>query len=637
MCGIAGQARADQGGVEEALLHRMCAALEHRGPDSRGVYVEAGVGLGIQRLRVIDLNTGDQPLFSEDGTVVVVLNGEIYNFRELRSELVRSGHRFATKGDTESIVHAYEEHGLGFVERLQGMFALALWDRRRRRLVLARDRPGKKPLFYCERDGVLSFASELPALLQDANVEHDLDYRALDAYLAYRYVPAPLSAFRAVRKLPPGSTLVFEDGCVTIEKYWQLDFSRKRPDEPRAQTLEALRDQLARAVRKRMISDVPLGAFLSGGVDSAAVVALMAQQSSVPVKTFSIGFRNSELDELPLARQVAERFGTDHHELVVEPSAIESLPTIVGHHGEPFADATSIPSLYLAEMARRHVTVALNGDGGDELFAGYTRYVANAVAGNVDRLPPRLRGAISVAAMALPPSGRVNSLRSRLRRLGETLPMNPLSRYTHYMTALQGLRRERLYTDDFRALVEPSVVPEILGEPWRASSANCLVDRMLDVDTQSYLPDDLLAKVDIATMAHSLEARSPFLDHEVMEFAASLPQALKLHYGAKKVGLREAMRGYVPDAILDAPKRGFQPPLADWLRGELRELAGDALLDGTARGRGFFRTEEVQRLLREHGARTHDHSQGIWTLLVFELWHRQVVDARSASPSPIAV
>ena len=628
MCGIAGRVRADGGNIEEGLLLRMCEALEHRGPDARGVHIGPGIGLGIQRLRVIDLETGDQPVYNEDGSVVVVLNGEIYNFRELRSELERAGHRFRTSGDTEAIVHAYEQYGLQFVRRLHGMFALAVWDRPRRRLVLARDRPGKKPLFYTQRDGALAFASELPALLIDPDVRRELDPRALDAYFAYRYVPSPLCAFREVRKLPPASMLVFEDGNAEIERYWRLDFARKRDSESREDTLAALREQLARSVRRRMISDVPLGAFLSGGIDSATVVAQMALHSSSPVKTFSIGFPGSELDELPLARLVAAHFATDHHELVVEPSAIEALPTIIGHHGEPFADATSIPTLYLAEMARRHVTVALNGDGGDELFAGYPRYVANALASRVAGLPLWSRRAASVAVSRLRPSGSVSSVRNRLRRLGETLPLSALERYTRYMTDLQGLRRERLYTPEFRELVEPSAVPAVLGAPWEAATATCLVERMLEVDILTYLPDDLLAKVDIATMAHSLEGRSPLLDHELMEFAASLPPELKLHRGVKKVALREAMRGCVPDAILDAPKRGFQPPLADWLRGDLRELASDLLLDDTARARGFLRVEEVERLLREHAAATHDHAQGIWTLLVFELWHRRFVDVR---------
>jgi asparagine synthase (glutamine-hydrolysing) len=626
MCGIAGQARADASAVDGALVFRMCAAQEHRGPDSRGVHMEPGVALGIQRLRIIDLATGDQPILSEDGNVVVVLNGEIYNFRELRRELEVAGHVFRTQGDTETIVHLYERDGVDFVRHLHGMFAIAVWDRTRRQLVLARDRAGKKPLFYAQRKGVLSFASELPALLEDPEVDRELDFRALDAYLAYRYVPAPLCAFRAVRKLPPACTLVFRDGRSAISRYWSLDFGRKQRFAGHEEMLETLREQLRRAVRRRMISDVPIGAFLSGGIDSATVVALMAQASADPVKTFSIGFR-TELDELPLARLVAERYGTDHHELVVEPKAIEIIPKIVEHHGEPFADPTSVPTFYLAALAREHVTVALNGDGGDELFAGYTRYVANLAAARLDALPPALRGAAARVALTLPSSGRINSTRSRIRRLGETLPLTQLDRYVRYMTDLLGFARERLYTDEFRSAVGRSIVPDVIGDIWRASAATNIVDHMLEADTANYLPDDLLAKVDIATMASSLEGRSPLLDHELMEFAASLPSDLKLRRSHKKVALREAMRGIVPDAVLDAPKRGFQPPLAVWLRGELRELTTDVLLDPVARGRGYFRAAEIERLVRDHVAGREDHSQGIWTLLMFEMWHRRFVDS----------
>jgi len=590
--------------------------------------------LGIQRLRIIDLATGDQPIFSEDGSIAVVLNGEIYNFQELRRDLEAEGHCFRTQTDTETIVHLYERDGLDFVGRLHGMFGVAIWDRTRRQLVLARDRVGKKPLFYAERDGVLSFASELRALLQDEGIDRALDDQALDAYLAYRYVPSPMCAFRGVRKLPPASVLVFREGRVSLKRYWMLDFGRKTSFPRREEMVEMLQEQLSGAVRRRMVSDVPIGAFLSGGIDSATVVAYMAEASSRRVKTFSIGFHSDELDELPLARLVAKRFGTDHHEFIVEPKAIDVIPKIIDHHGEPFADATSVPTFYLAQMAREHVTVALNGDGGDELFAGYTRYVVNALASRLDRVPVDARRAGGRLALRLPSSGKVNSALSRIRRVGETLALSPSDRYTLYMTDLQGVHRERLYTDDFRSRIGVSRVPDVIGDVWRTSSASNVVDHMLEADTATYLPDDLLAKVDIATMAWSLEGRSPLLDHELMEFAASLPHEMKLRRSQKKVALREAMRGRVPDEILDAPKRGFQPPLADWLRGDLRELARDALLDPVARERGYFRPTEVGRLVNDHVAGTADNSQGIWTLLMFELWHRRFVDA---SPTTVGL
>jgi asparagine synthase (glutamine-hydrolysing) len=630
VCGIAGQVRADGARPALELLERMCGAMEHRGPDARGIHRDAGVGLAIQRLRVIDLVSGDQPIYSEDRSVVVVLNGEIYNHVELRERLQARGHRFATHGDTEVIAHLYEEHGPDFVRFLIGMFGVAIWDARRRQLVLVRDRLGKKPLLYAERGGVLSFASEMQALLQDESIPRTPDYRALDRYLALRYVPSPHSAFEAVRKLPPASRLVFRDGRAHVDAYWRLEYRRKRPARDEREVSEELRARLATAVRRRLVADVPLGAFLSGGVDSAAVVAAMAEASPGPVKTFSIGFESERLDERPLARLVAERFATDHHELTVAPSAIETLPRIVRHHGEPFADATSIPTFYLAELTRRHVTVALNGDGGDEIFGGYTRYVANLASARLSALPLPLRRLLARAGDAIPANGRIDSWPSRLRRLAETLPLDPSRRYFAYMSHLNGLRREELYTDAFRERVRASDAQETIVEAWEAAAADEALDRMLDTDVRTYLPDDLLAKVDIASMASSLEARSPLLDHELVEFAASLPVAQKIRGREKKRAFRRALRGWVPDEILDAPKRGFQPPLAEWLRGELHGLARELLLDPVARERGHFRTDRVAALLDRHAAGAEDHAQGIWTLMVYELWHRELVDRSGA-------
>jgi asparagine synthase (glutamine-hydrolysing) len=626
VCGIVGQARQDGARPDRDVIERMCAAVEHRGPDSRGIHVEPGAGLGIQRLRIIDLATGDQPIFNEDGTVVVVLNGEIYNFPELREELRGRGHRFSTRSDTEVVVHLYEELGQACLERLHGMFGLAIWDRRRRRLVLARDRLGKKPLFYALRQGALSFASELGALLQDRTIPRELGFDELDAYLAFRYVPSPLTAFRAVRKLPPAHVLTFEDGSARIERYWRLDFSAKRDFGSVEDAVDELRAHLRRAVRRRMISDVPLGAFLSGGIDSSAIVAAMAEASPKPVKTFSIGFRSPELDERRLARLVADRFATEHHELVVEPSAVDVLPRIVRHHGEPFADATSVPTFYLSEMAREHVTVALNGDGGDEGFAGYSRYVAELLGARLERMPGFIRRAVAALTSRMPPSGSVDSWPNRARRLGGTLPLDAAGRHLAYMTDLQGLRRDRLYSEQFRAALGCSRVEARFRELWAAASSDNVLDRMLEVDTLSYLPDDLLAKADIATMACSLEGRSPLLDHELMQFAASLPPELKVDGREKKVALRRAMRGWLPDEILEAPKRGFQPPLADWLRGELREHAREVLLDPRSLERGYFRPEALAALLDEHASAVADHAQGIWTLLLLELWHREFID-----------
>lgn len=638
MCGIAGIARASGAPVEGEILERMCAAQAHRGPDARGLHLDDGIGLGIQRLRVIDLVTGDQPVHNEDRTVTVVLNGEIYNFRELRRRLRENGHQLATEGDTEVIVHLYEELGPACVRELHGMFAFALWDSRRRRLLLARDRVGKKPLFYCERAGTLSFASELRALMQDPEIPREIDHRALDAYLAYGYVPAPMSAFAAVRKLMPASTLTYRDGVAQTERYWRLDYSRKRARQPAEEVGEEIRSSIRRAVERRMVADVPMGAFLSGGIDSSAVVAAMAESSSEPVKTFSIGFEDERFNELPQARLVAQRFSTDHHELIVRPDAVEILPTVVRHYGEPFANHSAMPAFYLARFAREHVTVALNGDGGDESFAGYERYTTNLALARLDRLPLLLRRAAAAGARRAPLGGDPRRLRSRLGRFALASELDRESRYVAARSLFTAAERTRLYTPEYRAMLGPSRADESLLGPWRSSTASDLLDQLLDVDVNSYLPDELLVKIDIATMAHSLEGRSPLLDHELMELAASLPAGLKAAGTDRKRILRSALRGWIPDEILDGPKRGFRLPVAGWLRGELRDYAREVLLDPGSTSRGWCDEREVRRLLDEHAGGAHDHGHGIWTLLMLELWYRDVVQApRPETLTPVAV
>jgi len=633
MCGIAGIARAARAPVERDVLERMCAAQQHRGPDARGLHLDDGVGLGIQRLRVVDLVTGDQPIHNEDRSVTVVLNGEIYNFRELRRRLRANGHRLETEGDTEVIVHLYEELGPDCVRELQGMFAFALWDSRRRQLLIARDRVGKKPLFYCERPGALSFASELGALMQDPEVPRELDHHALDAYLAFGYVPAPMSAYAAVRKLMPASTLTYRDGAARIERYWRLEYSRKPAPRPARQAKEEVREAIRAAVARRMVADVPMGAFLSGGVDSAAVVAAMAESSSAPVRTFSIGFEEERFNELPLARRTAREFATDHHELVVSPDAIEILPKMVRHYGEPFADASAVPCFYLARFAAEHVTVALNGDGGDESFAGYPRYTTNLALAELDRLPRGLRSAAAALARRVPLGGDPRALRSRLGRFALALALSREERYLAQNSKFSEAERRSLYTPEHAAALGPSRAADVLLAPWRRSGAEDLLDRFLDVDVNSYLPGDLLAKMDIATMAYSLEGRSPLLDPELMQLAASLPAQMKAARGQRKVILRAALRGWVPDEILDAPKRGFELPIARWFRGELREFAREVLLDPGSTLLGWCREQEVRRLLDEHQAATHDHNRRLWTLLMLELWQREAAGARALSPA----
>ncbi len=632
MCGIAGQLRSDGTGVDEAVLARMCDALAHRGPDSRGTFVEGEVGLGIQRLRVIDLATGDQPIFNEDRTIAVVLNGEIYNYRELRTELVSEGHHFATNTDTEVIPHLYEKLGTDCVSRLNGMFAFALWDSTKQQLMLARDRVGKKPLFYADRPGAISFASELASLLQDPSIPRGLDHRALDAYLAYLYVPSPRSAFTAVSKLPPASILVHRDGRSRVERYWSLDYGTKQTFGSDGEMHEAIREAIIDCVRRRLVSDVPLGAFLSGGIDSSAVVAAMAQTASGRVRTFSIGFESQRFDELEHARAVARQFDTEHHEFVVRPDAMAMIPRIVHHYGEPFADSSAVASFHLAQLARQHVTVALNGDGGDETFAGYPRYPHMVALNRLERLPSPLRRLGARAGELLPDSGSNTSTISRARRLMNTIDMDMPHRYIAYMTAMGGgLHRNELYTDDFAALVGESIVDDVVLAPWHASTGKSAVDVMLDVDTRTYLPGDLLTKIDIATMAFSLEARSPLLDPQFLSLAASLPAEAKVRGQEKKVALRDALRAWLPGEILDRPKQGFEVPVSDWFRGELQGQVADVLLDPATIRRGYFREAYVRRLFDRHVQCLEDNSKGLWTLLMFELWHQEFVDRAPSS------
>ena len=622
--------------VDGELLAAMCAGLEHRGPDSRGIHLDGQVGLGIQRLRVIDLATGDQPVYNEDRSVAVVLNGEIYNYRELRQRLAANGHRFASDGDTEVIAHLYEEEGPDFVKSLAGMFGLALWDARRGELFIARDRIGKKPLFYAERGGTISFASELWALLADGEISREVDPVALDRFFTYTYVPSPFSAFRAVRKLPPASLLRWRAGKSRIERYWKADFAPKIDVGSDAEAGELVRDAVRDAVRRRMVADVPLGAFLSGGVDSTAVVAAMAELSSEPVKTFSIGFEQNGFDELPYARDVAERFGTEHRELVVRPDAVELLPKLARHYGEPFADHSAIPSFYLAEMTRREVTVALTGDGGDEVFGGYGRYAHGAIMQRLDAVPAGLRHTVAALAGRVSPSGDLNSPRNRLRRASALLPLSPQDRYVRAMSRFGLDLRENVYTPEFRASLEGSAA-ETIAEPWGSSTALDPIDRMLDVDQQTYLPGDLLTKMDIATMAYGLEARSPLLDQDLVALGASLPARFKVRGREKKIALRAALRGVVPDEHIDRTKQGFQVPMAEWFRTDLRELARETLLGGGAEGRGYLQQDVVAGLLNRHLAREEDNSSLLWSMLSFELWHQQVVEGRPSEERAHAV
>jgi asparagine synthase (glutamine-hydrolysing) len=637
VCGIAGKV-SPAAPVEPELVERMCEVITHRGPDSHGAFVDAGVGLGIQRLRVIDLETGDQPISNEDGRVTVVHNGEIYNYRELRDELIGRGHKFRTHSDTEVIVHLYEELGEACVKRLRGMFAFALWDKSERRLLLARDRVGKKPLFYAEQDGSLWFASEAKAILQDSQVPRGVNLEAIDCFLQFQYVPHPISAFTALQKLPPAHTLVWQDGKVRASRYWKLSYEPKDAYDSETEMHERIRDEVIEATRLRLRSDVPLGAFLSGGVDSSAVVAAMTRASDRPVKTFAIGFDVEEFDETRYAREVAELCETEHEEFRVEPHAIDVLPRLIWHYGEPFADQSAIPSFYLAELTRRHVTVALNGDGGDESFAGYPRYVANGIADRLGWIP---QPAAQLAARTLDwlgPGPKPRSPRTRLRRLAQALALSPADRYAMWIAYFTEADADQLYTDEMQAAIsEHREARRIIREPYEASDARVLSDRLLDVDVQTYLPGDLLVKMDIATMAHSLEVRSPLLDHQFMEMAARLPAEAKLAGKTTKKVFKDALRPWFPDHILDRQKMGFGVPIGEWFRGALRDLPSEVLLDTRSTDRGWFRPAEVRRIIDRHMSGAEDMSNKIWAMLQIELWLRTYVDAETPRPVELAV
>ncbi len=628
MCGIAGVLDLRGRPAERPVLGRMCARLAHRGPDDEGVWQDGPVALGQRRLSIIDLAGGRQPLGNEDGTVWVTFNGEIYNFKELRIRLEGHGHRFATDSDTEVIVHAYEQYGAECVKHFRGMFAFAVWDARRRALFLARDRVGKKPIFYAEAGGQFVFASELQALLEHPGVRRDADPQAVDEYLTYGYIPAPRTAFAGVYKLPPAHRLTLEvdgTGGPRVERYWQLEYGPKL-GVGEEEAAEALLDVLTEAVRLRLVADVPLGALLSGGIDSGLVVALMSRLSNRPVQTFSVGFDERDFDELPYARMVARRWGAEHHEMVVRPDALEVLPTLVRHYGEPFADSSAVPTYYVAKLTRQHVKVALTGDGGDESFAGYERYLGNTLAEHYRKVPWLLRRGVLRPLAALVPDTLPRRHRLRqARRFLEKADLPAVRRYLGWVGYFTPEQKEELLTPEFR-----DRLAGYHGEDWFAGQFDAArtagaqgMDTAPAVDVRSYLPYDLLVKMDIATMANSLEARSPLLDHKVMEFAARLPARLKVRGRILKYLLRKVAADYLPPEILRRRKMGFGVPVGKWLRGGLRPLLDDVLLSPRALGRGYFQPQVIRELVRAHTEGRQDHTYQLWALLCLEWWHRE--------------
>src|SRR5215203_2908420 len=620
MCGICGIASA-RGTVDPGRIAAMSSTLVHRGPDSDGTYVDGPIGLAARRLAIIDLQTGDQPITREEHGVTVVQNGEIYNYAELRHQLQRDGHRFSTSGDTEVLIHLYAQHGDRFVERLRGMFALALWDSGRRRLLLARDRYGIKPLYYRDVAGELEFASELRALPRG---EIDLD--ALDAFLAFNSVPGPLTIFRDVRKLQPGHLLRWENGRVETARYARpapVPADEVRHDEE-AELIEELRARLRDSVRAHLAADVPVGVLLSGGIDSAALAALAAQELSEPLRTFSIGFEERSFDELADARLVAERYGTDHHELVLRPDAALLLPALADAFDEPFADSSALPTYLVSQLAAQHVKVALSGEGGDELFGGYYTYAADLLAERAGWTAPLLRPIVE----RLPSSSARASFDYRAKRFVRAAHLPPLERHHGWKEIFSPAARAELTGRDNG--FDPV---DVLRARFAETDGAELLARLQDVDLGTYLVDDLLVKTDRASMAHSLEARVPFLDSAVTNFSFGLPTRHKVRALRKKVLLRKAAAPLIPEELLRRRKRGFSIPAAAWLRGELEPFARETLSSDTLRRQGFFRPDTVTRLLDDHVAGREDLSRQLWGLLMFTLWHDRHVER---TPGPLA-
>lgn len=624
MCGIAGFISKDAAETagRERLLDAMCRVITHRGPDEQGTIVKDRAALGMRRLSIIDLKSGQQPIFDCSGNLAIVFNGEIYNYRDLKKDLEARGHKFKTHSDTETIVHAYEEFGADCVKFLRGMFAFAIYDFRDESLFIARDRVGKKPLFYSLRpDGDLVFGSELKSLLE-FGIDREIDYAALDSYLTFGYVPEEFCIFKGVRKLLPGHFLKFQNGSVTTNQYWDFDYSGTDDAKTEAEYVELVRDKLREAVRIRLVSEVPLGAFLSGGVDSSSIVALMSEFSETPVKTFSIGFNEDTFSELKFARVAAKRFNTEHHEFIVTPDLVEVVDQLVWHFDEPFADSSALPTFMVSKMAREFVTVVLTGDGGDELFAGYTRYAIDKRRSGLEKLPASVR-------------------RSLLRPLSEALPAGAKGRNFLYNTSLDAvdryidsvshfgkLKKASLYSSSMRANLDgrDGGAEAIFRDHASKPSSGDPTDRLLYLDGKTYLPSDILTKVDRMSMAASLEARAPLLDHELIELVQKIPAGLKLKGLETKYIFKKAMEGIVPDEILYREKQGFGVPINEWINAELKNRIREDLRARKTVERGYFEAKYIETLLDEHERGRRDHSHSLWILWMLELWHRRYVD-----------
>ncbi len=626
MCGIAGfisKENSSQVAEREVLLDKMCQIITHRGPDEQGTIVKDRAALGMRRLSIIDLKSGQQPIFDCSGNLAIVFNGEIYNFLELKQELEAHGHKFKTNSDTETIVHAYEEFGADCVKKLRGMFAFAIYDFARETLFIARDRVGKKPLFYAKTaNGDFVFGSELKVLIEHGEISKDIDYAALDAYLTFGYVPEEFCIFKSVEKLAPGHFLIYKNGEIKTQKYWDFDYAKPIETKSETEWIEALREKIREAVRIRLISEVPLGAFLSGGVDSSSIVGLMSQISDTPVKTFSIGFNEDSFNELKYARMAAKHFNTEHHEFVVTPDLVEIVDDLVWHFDEPFADSSALPTFMVSKMARDFVTVVLSGDGGDELFAGYTRYVIDKKRGGFENLPKFVRkGVLQTVAEALPHGARGKNFLYNAS-------LDAVDRYIDSVSYFNDLRKKSLYSNSFQSKLNGNsgAATKLFQNFASDVSTGNPIDNLLYLDSKTYLPSDILTKVDRMTMATSLEARVPLLDQELIEFVQTIPSELKLKNLETKYIFKKAMEGIVPNDILYREKQGFGVPINEWINSQLKQRIRETLLEKRTIERGYFEKSYIQTLLDEHEKNRRDHSHFLWILLMLELWHRQYVD-----------
>lgn len=648
MCGIAGAIwwQPSQA-IAAETLQRMTDSIRHRGPDADGHYfwpsrdaqnAPTGVALGHRRLSIIDVAGSAQPLGNEDGSVQIVFNGEIYNYLELRADLLRAGHQFRTDGDTEVIVHLYEQHGLDFVRHLRGMFALAIWDSNQQRLIIVRDRLGKKPLHYRLDNGRLSFASELKALLQIPGVPRTLDRQSVLRFLTLQYVPHPHCMLEGFSKLPPATIGVLQHGQLKLQTYWAPPFDQPEPGRTRVEDWQdELRSTLTEAVRLRLRSDVPLGAFLSGGVDSTIICGLMQTQLDRPVQTFSIGFPVAAFDEREYARQASQHLGTEHHEAVVTPDALSILPELIWHYDEPFGDSSAIPTMYLSRMTRQNVTVALTGDAGDELFCGYDRYRAARVTGMADILPRWMRHLASSVISRMPASTQHRSFSRRLKRLMESLAQDPERRYLNWITIFNSSRLEWLVTPELWKLAQNEDPAACIFAAYEKFPQRDFITRTTATDVQTYLPCDILTKVDIASMAASLECRCPMLDHKVVELAARMPIEVKQTMKQSKKVLVDTFKDLLPETIQTRKKMGFGVPIDHWFRAELKPLLYDVLLSERCLSRGLLNPVAVQTLVHEHTSGTMDHAYRLWNLLCLELWQRMMIDGTPPLSAPSVI